>query len=46
MGGVVGLDYSAVEPTLRLLGIPREEWSGLFTELRVMERAAVKAMRP
>ncbi|MDT3708174.1 MAG: DUF1799 domain-containing protein [Thiobacillus sp.] len=43
-GGVVGLDYAAIPPTLELLGVEREAWPGLFEQLRVMENEAVKVM--
>ena len=45
MGGVVGLDYSAISPTLRLSGVPRGQWRDVFTDLRVMEAAALETMR-
>jgi hypothetical protein len=35
-----GLRYEAIEPVLRLTGVPRREWPGLFNQLRVMESAA------
>lgn len=44
MGGPTGLDYSAVEVTMRLCGLPPAEWPELFADLRVMERAALEAM--
>lgn len=37
----MGLDYAAIPPTLRLMGVPRGEWQGLFEGLRIMERAAI-----
>lgn len=42
MGGATGLDYGAIRPTARLLGIrvDRER----FLELRAMEHAALNAM--
>jgi hypothetical protein len=45
MGGVVGLDYSAIAPVLELSGIPREQWTDVFADLRVMEQAALQSMR-
>lgn len=45
MGGAVGLDYGAIHPTLRLIGVPRAQWAELFNELRVMESAALQTMR-
>ena len=43
MAGVYyqGLDYEAVEATLRLERIPRREWPAVFDDLRTMERAAL-----
>lgn len=43
-GGRIGLDYAAVPVTLDMIGIDRSEWTALFDDLRVMERAALKAM--
>lgn len=45
MGGVIGLDYAALMPTLRLLGVARANWREVFADVQVMERAAVQAMR-
>lgn len=45
MGGVIGLDYGAVQPVLRLLGVPRSAWRELFEDLRVLERGALEEMR-
>ncbi|MBD3812717.1 MAG: DUF1799 domain-containing protein [Betaproteobacteria bacterium] len=42
--GVVGLDYSAIEPVLRLQQIDTARWPALFDDLRVMERAALKVI--
>ena len=36
-----GLDYTAVETTLRLERVPRVLWTETFRELQVMERAAL-----
>lgn len=44
MGGVVGLDYAAIPPTLELLGIERSAWPVLFGQVRVMENEAVKVL--
>ena len=43
MGGLAGLDYAAVMPALRLLGVPRGQWGEMFADLRVLERAAMEA---
>lgn len=44
--GPIGLDYSAIEPTLRLIGTPQREWPEIFHCLRVLERAALEEMKP
>ena len=43
--GPVGLDYSAVETVMRMRMIPARERGPLFDDLRIMERAALTAMR-
>lgn len=43
MGGFLGLDYSAVESTLRLMGLWRRR-AELFSGLQVMERAALPVL--
>ncbi|WP_292041438.1 DUF1799 domain-containing protein [Massilia sp. UBA6681] len=45
MAGATGLDYNAVPTVLRLQGVPRADWSQLFEDIRVMESAALPAMR-
>ncbi|MEX5744650.1 DUF1799 domain-containing protein [Massilia sp. X63] len=45
MGGQAGLDYNVVPVVLRLQGVPRAEWPELFADVRVMEAAALQAMR-
>jgi len=42
MGGVTGLDYSAVESTFRLMQIPTDRWPPLFEDIRVLEMSALK----
>lgn len=42
--GVVGLDYAAIEPVLRLQQVDPARWPALFDDLRVMERAALKVI--
>jgi hypothetical protein len=44
MGGVVGLDYSAIPPTLELMGVETTGRRELFEQLRIMEREAVKTI--
>lgn len=43
--GPYGLDYSALPQVLRLVRIPRAEWSEVFDGLRVMEDAALAEIR-
>jgi hypothetical protein len=42
---LVGLDYTAIPTTLRMLRIPRPRWPAVFDALRVMELAALKTQR-
>jgi hypothetical protein len=44
MGGVVGLDYSAIPPTLELMGVAPDNRRELFEQIRVMENEAVKVI--
>lgn len=46
LGGFVftGLDYAAVEPTLRLMRVKPKHEDKLFQWLRVMEMEGLKAM--
>lgn len=43
--GATGLDYAALEPTLRLLAVPPDDWPALFEDVQTMERAALEEMR-
>lgn len=46
MGGVVGINYGAITPTvLRGLGVSWRDWPDIFERLRVMERAALSELR-
>jgi hypothetical protein len=38
-----GLNYSRVESALRMGGVERSEWAGLFEDLRAMEVAVLEA---
>ena len=40
-GGATGLDYAAIPVVLRLIGVPRQEWSDLFEALQVCESEAL-----
>ncbi|MCO6442344.1 MAG: DUF1799 domain-containing protein [Nitrococcus mobilis] len=44
-GGLVGLDYTAEEAAMRMLGIRRVDRPDLFAQLRVMEHSALAALR-
>jgi hypothetical protein len=43
-GRRLGIDYTAIEPVLRLKGVPRKKWQDVFWRLQVMELAAVEAL--
>lgn len=45
MGGLVrvALDYSRVESGLRMQGVKRKRWPGVFADLRLIERAVLEA---
>ena len=43
--GPTGLDYQAVESVMRMRMIPAKERGPLLDDLRIMERAALTAMR-
>lgn len=43
--GPTGLDYAALHPVFRLQRIPRCDWDETFDDVRVLERAALVAMR-
>lgn len=44
VGGATGLDYGALPTVLRLSGVKRGEWPGVWDSVRVMERAALEEM--
>lgn len=44
MGGLMGLDYAAIAPTLRLMRVKKREWAEIFDALRVMEAAALEVV--
>ncbi len=43
--GAIGLDYGVLPQVLRLIGVPRKDWSRVFDDFRVMENA-VLSMKP
>lgn len=45
MGGVLGLDYGAIEFVMRMMLIKRKDQPALFGDLRAMERAALAVLR-
>ena len=45
MSGATGLDYSALEPVMRLQGIKKRDQTEVFSGVRVMEIAALEVMR-
>lgn len=45
MGGVTGLDYTAVITSLRTLRLNRERFDEVFADIRTMERAAMEEMQ-
>lgn len=44
MGGPTGLDYSAVYPLLGRAAKDPQEWDEMFSDIQVMEGAALKQM--
>lgn len=46
MGGMVyqGLDLGSIEPAMRLMGIKKKHWTGLFSDLKLMEQSALKEL--
>lgn len=45
MSGPTGLDYAALPMALRMIAAPRTDWQQLMADVRVMESAALQAMR-
>lgn len=45
VSGATGLDYVALEPVMRLQGIPKAERNSTFEDVRVMEMAALDVMQ-
>ena len=45
MAGATGLDYSALQPVMRMSGIPRQQWPSVFESIRILEDAALETMR-
>lgn len=38
-----GLDYTAIQPTLQLMRVPKKDWAELFPALQTMETEYLKA---
>ncbi len=45
MGGLLGLDYSAVYPLLDRHCTTRDEWVAMFEDVQAMEAAALEQTR-
>jgi hypothetical protein len=45
MGGPIGLDYNVLFRLLDMADLSKEDWEQSFEEVRVMEAAALEAMR-
>lgn len=45
MNGAIGLDYAAVESTLRLMAVPRCRWRTLFADMQIMEASVLDYRR-
>jgi hypothetical protein len=45
MNGVTGLDYSALEPVMRMMGVSRKKWPEVFQDIGIMEGAAMETIR-
>ena len=45
MAGPTGLDYGVLPVALRMIGAARADWQQLMADVRVMESAALCAMR-
>lgn len=43
--GLVGLDYNVLPMMIKQLGVPKKERKRVFSDVMVMERAALRAMR-
>lgn len=45
MGGPTGLDYNVLFRVLDSKGLPKDDWDQSFDDIRIMESAALEAMR-
>jgi hypothetical protein len=44
-GRPYGLDYSVIEPVMRLTGVPSDDWQDVFSDIRIMEDEALDKLR-
>lgn len=44
MGGAIGLDYTAVQSTAKMLGFKKKEIQDMFSDIQVMENEALLTM--
>lgn len=44
-GGIIGLDYSVLPFVLKNTGVQRADWPQVFSDIRVMEAAALSIFR-
>lgn len=45
MNGAYALDYNVIEPALRMMRIPPEDWPQVFEDITVMEPVGLRAIR-
>lgn len=45
VAGPIGLDYGVLPGVLRILQVPRNDWPEVFDCIRILEDAALGAMR-
>lgn len=44
-GGAYALDHSVIEPTLRMMAVPSEDWPDIHAAILVMEPVGLQAIR-
>lgn len=45
VNGAFALDYGVIEPTLRMMRVPAEQWPDIFEAIQVMEPVGLAAIR-
>lgn len=45
MNGAFALDYNVIEPALRMLRVPPEQWPDVFEDITVMEPVGLQSIR-